>query len=189
MKQVPFLLICSRMIIGFIIGIITLIRPPGTPVLIVSLMTIGLITDIMDGILARRIGVATQRLRVWDSNVDQFFWIVVISSIFWLNINFIQSHYLPIVIIAVLESLAYLMSYLKFRRTIATHTYLAKYWTLTLFAFLTDLALHGQSGLWFKICVAGGIISRLEIIAIIAALKNWATDVPSILSVRSINRR
>lgn len=91
-------------------------------------------------------------------------------------------------ITGVLEAVAYLISYLKFRRTIATHTYLAKHWTLTLFAFLTDLALNGESRFWFMICAARAIISRLEIIVLILILRNWSTDVPFLLSVRDINR-
>lgn len=76
----------------------------------------------------------------------------------------------------------------KFKRTIATHSYLAKFWTLTLLAFLIDLTLHSNSNLPFKICAAFGIISRIEIILIILGLKKWTTDVPSILSVGRINR-
>ena len=152
-------------------------------------MTIGLITDVLDGVIARKLGVATEKLRVWDSNVDRFFWIIVISCIFYLNFPFIRQNYLPVIVILVLETSAYITSYTKFKRTVATHSYLAKFWTLTLLAFLIDLALHSESNLPFKICVSFGIISRIEIILIIWGLKKWATDVPSLLRVRKINTK
>jgi len=184
MKQVTFWLIYSRIVIAIVIGIAVLINIPHLSAWLVALMTIGLLTDILDGIIARRVGVATEKLRVWDSNVDQFFWIVVIACVFYLNIGFILTNYLPIIIIVFLEAIAYLFSYLKFRRTVATHTYLAKIWTLTLLAFLLELTLHSQSNILFKICAFLGIVSRLEIIIIIGRLKEWTVDVPSIWSVK-----
>lgn len=90
------------------------------------------------------------------------------------------SNYLLILFIVWLEVVAYLYSYRKFKRTIATHTILAKTWTLTLFAFLIDLIWHGQSNLLFNICAVLGIISRIEIILIIHRLREWRNDVPSI---------
>jgi CDP-diacylglycerol--glycerol-3-phosphate 3-phosphatidyltransferase len=38
---------------------------------------------------------------------------------------------------------------------------------------------HCESLVLFEICFWLGLITRLEIIAIILALKNWANDVPS----------
>lgn len=75
MKNIPFLLVYSRIVIALWIGIITWMGIPNSATLIVAFMTIGLITDVLDGIVARKLGVATEKLRVWDSNVDQFFWI------------------------------------------------------------------------------------------------------------------
>ncbi|HEY3373093.1 MAG TPA: CDP-alcohol phosphatidyltransferase family protein [Prolixibacteraceae bacterium] len=189
MKNIPFLLVYSRIVIALVIGVITWSGFPNTPILVVAFMTIGLITDVLDGVIARLLGVATEKLRVWDSNADQFFWIIVIGCVFYINGSFIRQHYFPVVIILILETSAYLISYLKFRRTIATHSYMAKFWTLTMLAFLIDLTLHSQSTITFKICVLFGIISRIEIILIIWRLKSWATDVPSLLAVRKINKR
>lgn len=74
------------------------------------------------------------------------------------------------------------------KRTIATHSYLAKFWTLTLLAFLIDLTLQSDSDLPFKICSTFGIVSRIEIILIILGLKKWTTDVSSIFSVEKVNK-
>ncbi|MGE5395554.1 MAG: CDP-alcohol phosphatidyltransferase family protein [Candidatus Saccharibacteria bacterium] len=189
MKKLPFLLIWSRILIALAIVMVALARLPQAPVMIVSLMSAGLITDILDGIIARKLGVATQRLRVWDSNVDQFFWLTILACIFAQHASFIKSHYLPIVAIAGLEVLAHLFSFLKFRRTVATHSWLAKLWTLTLFAFLADLSLHGQSNFWLKLCAVLGIVSRLEILLILFLLKEWTTDVASVLMVKRVNSR
>ncbi|NAS32181.1 CDP-alcohol phosphatidyltransferase [Flavobacteriaceae bacterium R38] len=188
MKNLPFLLIYSRIVIALLIGSIAYLKVENFRVLIVVLMIVGLLTDIFDGIIARKLEVSSEKLRIWDSNVDQFFWIVVIASVFYLNSIFIKENYLPILIIVALEVLAYIISYLKFKRTIATHSILAKFWTITLLIFLIDLVLNSNSNLLFLICIILGVVSRIEIIMIILSLKKWATDIPSIFLVRKINR-
>ena len=88
-----------------------------------------------DGIIARKLGVSSERLRVLDSNVDQFFWLVTIGSIFYYAKDFIISEILWIGIIFTLEVSTYIVSYFKFKRTIATHSILAKFWTISLLIF------------------------------------------------------
>lgn len=151
-------------------------------------MIIGLLTDVFDGIIARKLKISTERLRILDSNVDQFFWIVVIASVFYSNWVFIKSNYFSILLIFALEMLAYILSYIKFKKTLATHSIFAKIWTLSLLAFLIDLSLSGNCFFFFYLCIALGVLSRIEIIIIIIALKKWQTDVPSILVVGKINR-
>ena len=187
MKQVPFLLIISRLIFGFVVIGLALVMPQHYKIWIVTLLFLGLLSDVFDGIIARKLGIATEKLRIWDSNVDMIFWLCVVGSIFYLNFTFIKENYILILIIFCLEAIAYLISFVKFKRTIATHSILAKFWTLTLLGFLIDLALHGTSHWWFYICIGLGIISRLEIILIILKLNKWTTDVPSILAVSKLN--
>jgi hypothetical protein len=97
--------------------------------------------------------------------------------------------YIPwIVTIISLEALCYLISYFKFKKSIATHSILAKLWTLTLLCFLIDLVLNGTSYVPFIICIVLGVFSRIEIILIILKLNKWTTDVPSFLSVSKLNQ-
>ncbi len=186
-KHIPFLLIYSRILIAMAIGLITYLGVQNQAILIVILMSVGLVTDIFDGIIARKLNVSSRKLRIWDSNVDQFFWLIVIGSIFYANFDFVKENLLWIGSIVVLESLCYLLSFLKFKKTIATHSILAKAWTLSLLGFLIDLTLHSTSHVAFIICIALGIISRVEILFIILKLNNWTTDVPSIFSVSKLN--
>jgi len=78
-----------------------------------------------------------------------------------------------------LEGLTYLISFVKFKKEIATHSIGAKVWTLLLFATLIQIILQCQSIILFNICFWIGILTRLEIIAIILTLKKWANDVPT----------
>lgn len=150
-------------------------------------MTLGLLTDLFDGIIARKYNVATEKLRVWDSNVDVFFWLVVLASVFYLDHEFLLEHLLYIAGLIALEITAYVISYCRFRKTVATHSYLAKIWTLSLLVFLIDLLMTGDAAITFVICIVLGYVSRSEIILIIILLKRWTTDVSSLMAVRRIN--
>lgn len=188
MKHIPFLLIYSRILIGIAVGLLAIFKIDHYPIWIVVLMSFGLLTDVFDGIIARKLKVSSEKLRIWDSNVDQFFWLVCIGSIFYLNIDFVKSQFFWIATVIMLELLAYLISYIKFKKSIATHSILAKFWTLSLLWFLIDLTLHSTSHLAFIFCIVLGIISRTEIILIILKLKKWTSDVPSIFVVSKINK-
>ncbi len=170
------------------IGILAIYKIENYPIWIVILMSLGLITDIFDGIIARRMNISTEKLRVWDSNVDQFFWIVIIVSVFYLRIDFVLAHMLWIGSVIGLELMSYVISYIKFKKTIATHSILAKFWTISLLWFLIDLTLNATSQIPFFVCIILGIILRIEINLIIIKLKKWTTDVPSIFAVSKINK-
>jgi len=187
MTNIPFLLIYSRIIIGFVILVLAFVTIPHKSETVVALMVIGLLTDVFDGIIARKLNVASEKLRVWDSNVDQFFWLSVLFTVFYSNQDFLFANWFWIALIVLLEASCYIISYIKFKKPIATHSYMAKLWTLSLLAFLIDLSLNANSTYVFWICIFLGILSRAEIILIILRLKHWATDVSSIGSVKSIN--
>jgi len=188
MKNIPFLLIYSRIVVAILIGVVTFLKIEEKEFIIITLLTIGFLTDVFDGVIARKLGVSSKKLRIWDSNVDQFFWLVTIASIFYINFLFIKDHYLGIILVLFLEVMAYVVSYIKFKKTIATHSLLAKLWTITLLLFLVDLTINSNSNVTFWICLILGIISRIEIIAIIMQLNKWATDIPSIFAVNKLNR-
>jgi len=187
MNNIPFLLIYSRIVIGFLILVLAFVDIQYKSNTIVVLMVLGLLTDVFDGIIARKLNVASEKLRVWDSNVDQFFWLSVLFAVFYLNEDFLLANWIWIVLIVLLEASCYFISFIKFKKTIATHSYMAKLWTLSLLAFLIDLSLNSESTYIFWLCIVLGIISRLEIIIIILKLNHWATDVSSIRSVKNIN--
>ncbi|WP_296143501.1 CDP-alcohol phosphatidyltransferase family protein [uncultured Flavobacterium sp.] len=179
MKNIPIGLIYSRLIIGFIIIILSILNIENLKFYTVFLLTTGLLTDIFDGIIARKLNISTQKLRRLDSSIDQVFFVCVIASTYIQCPGFFQTNSLQFFILIGIESLTYAVCYLKFKKEIATHSIGAKIWTLVLFATLIQVILKCESQVLFAICFWLGILTRLEIIAIIFTLKNWTNDVPS----------
>ena len=180
MKNIPKLLIFSRLIIGFIILFLSFYTIPFYKEIIVTLLTIGLLTDIFDGIIARKLNVSNETLRRLDSSIDQIFFICVIASSFIISPDFYKNNWISLSILIGFEILTYVISFIKFKKEIATHSIGAKFWTLLLFATLIQIILQGESSILYQICFWVGIVTRLEIIFIILILKKWTNDVPSI---------
>ena len=188
MKSVPFALVISRLVLAAVIIVITISDLAESGIILACLILTGVLTDLFDGIIARRLGVATEKLRTWDSNVDVVFWLTAIACVFVLNPDFVLQNYLLISMLLMAEASLYVISWFRFKRTVATHTYLAKIWTFFLLVFITDLAIRETAGISFYVCFGLGMISRLEIAAILLRLKNWQTDVKSIYAVRRLNQ-
>ena len=77
MIHLPRILIYSRLSIGILILGLSLVHVANYSIAAVALFAVGLLTDILDGIIARRLNVSTQSLRRLDSTIDQVFFIVV----------------------------------------------------------------------------------------------------------------
>lgn len=86
------------------------------------------------------------------------------------------------------EVLTYLVSYVKFKKEIATHSIGAKIWTLILFATLVQLIYQCDLVFLFQLCFWLGILTRIEIILILLILKKWTNDVPSIFAAIKLRK-
>jgi CDP-diacylglycerol--glycerol-3-phosphate 3-phosphatidyltransferase len=156
--------------------------------IIITLMALGLLSDIFDGIIARRLGVSTETMRRLDSTIDQVFWIAVVASAVILSPGFFRANLVLVGLLVVTETLTYLISYLRFGKEVATHAISSKMWTLILFATLIELIATGTSSWLFLVCIVGGIVTRLEIIAILLLLRKWTNDVPSVYHAIRLRR-
>ncbi|HOY97688.1 MAG TPA: CDP-alcohol phosphatidyltransferase family protein, partial [Catalimonadaceae bacterium] len=75
MTKLPIALIYSRLVLGILVMVLSLNHVEHYRVMAIVILTTGLLTDIFDGIIARRLNVSTQTLRRLDSTVDQVFFV------------------------------------------------------------------------------------------------------------------
>jgi phosphatidylglycerophosphate synthase len=189
LKKLPLALVYGRLGLGLLV--LALCPLPPTPALrqlLATLLVVGLLTDVFDGILARRLDVATARLRRLDSSVDLVFWLCLLGATIRMCPQFLPAYARPIGLVLGAEVLTYVVSYGRFGREIALHTLFSKAWALLLAATLVQVLATGTAGLLFWICVGAGGLSRLEILAILFTLPAWAADVPSWFHARQLRR-
>lgn len=186
--HIPKALIFSRLIIGLTILLLSTFHINHYKPIAITLLTIGLLTDIFDGIIARHLNISTQQIRRLDSTIDQIFFSCVALATYIQCPGFFKTHALELIILIGVEVMTYVVSFLKFRKEIATHSIGAKIWTLILFATFIQLIVQCESTVLFTICFWVGILTRLEIIAIILTLKKWTNDVPTLYHARKLRQ-
>ncbi|RYY16246.1 MAG: CDP-alcohol phosphatidyltransferase family protein [Cytophagaceae bacterium] len=187
-SKIPIGLIYSRLLIGLLLVGLSYCHAPHYGPVAVTLLVIGVLTDVFDGIVARHLGVSTQRLRRLDSTVDQIFWLLVVLATYLACPGFFRENGWQLGTLLGLEALTYVVSFLKFKKEVATHSFAAKAWVLVSFAALVQVSLSCQSGWVFQLCFVVGVLSRLEIIGILLTLKSWANDVPTIYHAGRLRR-
>ncbi len=180
MKKIPMLLIWSRLVIGLFLIAFSLSHSGLFSSVAIILITIGLLTDIFDGIIARRLNISTTHLRRLDSIIDQIFWISIAIACYIRYPDFFHTNKIKLIILVSIEILTYIISYLRFKKEVATHAISSKLWTLILFATLIQLIATSSSTFLFNICFIVGVITRIEIISILLLIRRWTNDIPSV---------
>lgn len=179
MKKVPYLLILFRLILGPIM--IYLAYNPVNHIrsILMILIILGFMSDIFDGIIARKTGVSSEKLRRMDSQTDLIFWLCIGWCAWLLNPEIIISNKYPIILIFVMEALTYVFSIAKFGKETCTHALLSKLWGVTLVIAFVSMIGFGHGGIPVFLAVFFGIIGHLDVYLIIYFLPKWTHDVPS----------
>jgi phosphatidylglycerophosphate synthase len=141
------------------------------------------LSDVFDGILARRLGVATPSLRRLDSAVDTLFYLSALFCMWHFHRQALLSRVGALLALAVLEALRYLFDWLKFRREASYHMWSSKLWGLALFVAFFSLLALGSDNVTISIAIYVGILADLEGLAISWLLDTWQADVPTLIHV------
>ena len=150
-------------------------------------LTVAFLSDVLDGMLARRLGVATSRLRRLDSATDSIFYLMALYCVWHLHREALVSRAGPILTLAALEAIRYVFDWVKFRREASYHMWSSKLWGVALFAAFFSLLALGSDNATTGMAVYIGIVADIEGLAISLVLKNWQADVPTL--IHALRRR
>jgi CDP-diacylglycerol--glycerol-3-phosphate 3-phosphatidyltransferase len=179
-RHLPFALTTLRLLLGPVALICALTDVPRWVYL--PILLTGTLSDIYDGILARRYGVATPALRRYDSVTDVIYYLFILAAAFLLCKTVITQYWLLIALILLSEAGCILVSYFRFGKYPATHSWLAKFYGLCLLAALIALLVFNASG-WVLIALTiVALTANVEIIAIHLLMNSPPVDVRSIFT-------
>jgi len=150
-------------------------------------LVLAFLSDVFDGVIARRLGIATPNLRRLDSIADSLFYVGALFAAWHLQPQALLDHRTALVLLALLEVSRYAFDLRKFGREASYHMWSSKLWGLALFAGFFSLLALGQSGWTVAAAIWLGIVADIEGLAISAVLTRWTNDVPSI--VHAVRRR
>jgi CDP-diacylglycerol--glycerol-3-phosphate 3-phosphatidyltransferase len=139
------------------------------------------VSDIYDGVLARRLGVASPRLRRFDSVTDIVFYISALICIWIVHPEIVREFWPAIAALVGLEAIGQSISLLKFHHTAAIHAYSAKLWGIFLFAAICAVLVWDSTGILFQAMLAVGFVAYAEWIAILLLGRGDMVDVSSVL--------
>ncbi|HEU6449433.1 MAG TPA: CDP-alcohol phosphatidyltransferase family protein [Verrucomicrobiae bacterium] len=180
-RHLPFALTTLRLLLGPIALLCAFANVPRWiyfPILVTATLS-----DIFDGILARKFGVATPALRRYDSITDVIYYLFILAAAWVLCKPVITKNLLLIALILVSEFAVVLVCFLKFKKYPATHSYLAKFYGICLLAALTALLVF-NAGNWAIISLTAiALAANLEIIAIHLLMNLPPVDVKSVFAL------
>ncbi|MBD2663257.1 CDP-alcohol phosphatidyltransferase family protein [Richelia sinica] len=147
------------------------------------------ISDIFDGIIARRLGVSTANLRQADSWADVCLFGCVFISAWLVYSEVLISYRLPLLSVVVVQLLWWIINLVKYGKPASYHTYSAKFWGLTLFIAIVSLFGFNYAGLALWLTCIAGVIHTIEEIAMTLILPVWTHDVLSIFHALKIRHK
>jgi phosphatidylglycerophosphate synthase len=139
------------------------------------------LSDIFDGVLARRLGIATANLRRLDSVADTLFYAACFFAAWHLYPAAITQHLGALAVLGTLEVMRYALDFLKFRREASYHMWSSKVWGIALFAGFFGLLVVGSSGAVVSCAIYLGILADVEGLLISLVLPRWQADVPTLV--------
>ena len=184
--MVPSCLVALRVMLGPVLFLMTMRGATGAWLILI--LAAALLSDVFDGVLARRIGVATERLRVADSWADFWFYAWTFAAAYWRAPEIFHSFRLPLLAVISLQLFSYTVDLIKYRRIASFHAYTAKAWGITLFVATVALLGFHRGGMFLWAAIGMGIVSNIDGLAIKIILPEWQRDVLSVFHALHLRR-
>ena len=185
-KCIPLLLTASRAALAPCLLALAWLWP--SPTMFTLCLVLAFASDILDGMLARKWGIATATLRRLDSVADSLFYAAALAAAWHLYPLAISSRLPLIGVLVALELFRYLIDYIKYRREASYHMWSSKLWGVALFVAFVSLLGFGIDGIAIDAAIILGIVCDLEGLAISIILRDWHHDVPSIVHALRIRQ-
>ncbi len=177
-RMLPQILLYSRIVLALAILALSFNLFTGANYWVIGLMYLGILSDVFDGIVARKLDISSDSFRIQDTIIDLVFYMTIVWFIFSNQPNVLEENKVLIATILSLELLMYLISVIRFAKFPSPHAILSKFWGIYLVITFT-LLLLGINGLHFTIALAIGIVVHADRVLIYLILKKWERDIPS----------
>ncbi len=149
---------------------------------------LAVVSDLFDGVIARRLHIVTQGLREWDGRADVWFYAWVAAAVWIMYPDVIAKYGAGLLWVVALQCVSWLLDLLKFRRITNYHAYSAKTFGLTLFLAVVALFAFGNVPVLWWLVIAAGTVCMLDEIAMTLLLPRWMFDVSSARAAWQIRR-
>lgn len=136
-----------------------------------------LLSDIVDGYLARRLGLTSALGALLDSVGDLLLFFVAVAGVWRFHPELLQQHRLAGVLLLVLWATEPLVALLRYGRVSSFHTYASKAAAYLLGIMIGLLFVWGPWLPLLYLALAVGILASVEELILILLLPTWRADV------------
>jgi phosphatidylglycerophosphate synthase len=185
-RKLPLLLTLLRAALAPVVVLLAFLGP--SKAAFGACLVAALLSDVFDGVIARRLGVATPNLRRLDSVADSLFYAAATFAAWHLYPAAITRRLLPLAVLVALELTRYGFDAVKFHREASYHMWSSRLWGAALFAAFFSLLALGLDTMLIPAAIAIGIVADLEGLAISIVLRDWRNDVPTVLHAIRLRR-
>jgi len=154
-----------------------------------TFLLISYVTDAVDGFLARKYKMTSARGSQLDSLGDQLTFIAGLIGLVYFEKNFIFENILLIIVVFSPYIIQMIIAYIKYKKTTAFHTYMAKISAIIQSIFILHSLFYNPNYSLFYIMIAFGLLETIEEIILIFMYDEWVSDVKSILWALKDKRR
>jgi phosphatidylglycerophosphate synthase len=145
-----------------------------------GIVVVALLSDIYDGVLARRWRCDTAGVRLFDSLADIAFYFGTAVAFYLGWPISVHKHATLLRLLLGLEAAQILFALVKFGKPPSYHSYLAKTWGLVLASALVGIFAFGHPGVLLPLALWLGVASNLEGFTMSLVLPTWQRDVKTL---------
>jgi phosphatidylglycerophosphate synthase len=187
--SIPWMMAGARAVLGPVMMLGE--RSGWSGLTLAAMVVAALLSDIFDGVLARRWKCDTPSVRLFDSMADIVFYIGCGAALFMRCPQLLRSFSIPIMAVIGLEALCISFAIIKFGKPPSYHSYLAKSWGLALattlvLSFAATNTLTVQIA-WWASCGLGAF-ACLEGFAISLIMPEWRHDLKTLWRALAVRR-
>lgn len=135
------------------------------------------LSDIYDGVLARRWHCDTAAVRLFDTLSDTFFYLCAGVALWLARPDIFQRNGYLLLVVAAMEAFHFGFDFAKFGKPASYHSLLAKGWGVILVIALMAALATPYGRTLFTIALIVGIACKMEGLAISFLLSTWTRDV------------
>lgn len=164
-----------RLLLGPMMVVVALANGDGW--ILGSAVIVATLSDIYDGKVARRFGVATAGLRRFDSMADTVFYIGTGIALWLRHADVLRERLVLIVVFIALQVGGHLFDVWKFGRDTSYHTWSGRVFGILLGIATTYILWAGRGGAWLTAALIAGIVAHVDAFVITMILPTWHHDV------------
>jgi phosphatidylglycerophosphate synthase len=186
-EHIPWLMAAARALLGpvLIVGA----ECGWNGLALAGIVVAALLSDIYDGVLARRWKCDTAGVRFFDSMADTVFYLCTAVA-FWIRLPLLWQSYAGLLVgLLALEGVRFAFDFVKFGRPASYHSYLAKAWGLVMAIAVIGSFAAQRASVLVPVALVLGIVCDLEGLAMSWVMPLWRKDIKTLREAWRIRER